>query len=166
MALQSAALRSPHPVSFSPSDGGNELTAYQSGELRWRRFRINAINPDYDGDDEEEDRDDEGEMAEEDGEIPSLKYRTVNDRAGGRLQAKYWTQQIGDAEPANSASREGEPEAPRGRVAAMNQRKMTGTANLWDRVQAHDWASNTGERRRHANPPGRVSGFHNKLPSS
>ena len=120
----------PQPVQFSPSDGGNEVTACQSRELRWSRYWINAINRDDDGEEQEDGQDEEGEMEEEDGEIPSLKYRAVNDRTGGRLASKYGTQQIGDAEPANSTSREGGPEEPRGRVTAMHQKRMTVAANM------------------------------------
>ncbi len=118
------------PVQFSPSDRGNEPAACQSRELRWSRYWISAINRDDDGEDEEEEQDGEEDIEEEEGEIPSLKYRTLNDRAGGRRQAKCYLQQIGDAEQAQSASRKGEPDARQGRVTAMNQRRMTVAANM------------------------------------
>ena len=101
-------------------------------------------------------------MEYEDSETTSLEYRTVNDRAGGRLQAKYDRQQTGDAEPASAASRAGELNAGQGRVTAMSQRRTTGEAKIGDRVQYHGWASNTGERRRQANAPERVNALHNK----
>ena len=153
----------PHPGSFSTNDGGSKLTPYQSGELRWGRFRISPPDPDYDGEAEEEGQDGEGDMEEEDSEIASLEYRTVNGRVGGRLGAKYWTQQIGDAEPANAAIRDGGPNAGQWRVTAMNSRRTTLVAGTGDRVRYRDWGSNTGERRRHVNPPGWVNEFHNHL---
>ena len=156
----------PQPVQFSPSDGGSNITVYQSGELRRSRYWINAINRDDDGEEEEEDRDGEEDIEEEEGERPSLKYRTVNDRAGGGRQAKCYLQEIGDAEPANSASREGGPDEPRGRVTAMNHRRMTVAANMGDRGQYQDWAANTGERRRPVIPQWRVYEFHNHVPDS
>ena len=156
----------PHPVSSRTSDGGRRLTACQSGELRWSRYWINAPDSEHEGEDEEEDQDGAGEMEEADSETPSLKYRTVNDRAGGGRKAKYYLQPIGDAEPAKSASSESELDARRGRVMAMNQRRMNVAANMGDRVLYHDWVANTGERRRHVNPPGRVNEFHNHVPDS
>ena len=74
----------PHPVSFSTSDGGSKLTANQSGKLRRKRCRISTLNPDCDGDDEEEGQDGEEDMEDEDSEATSLEYRTANARAGGR----------------------------------------------------------------------------------
>lgn len=73
-----------HPVSFSTSDGGSKLTANQSGKLRRKRCRISTLNPDCDGDDEEEGQDGEEDMEDEDSEATSLEYRTANARAGGR----------------------------------------------------------------------------------
>ena len=154
-----------HPAPFSTSARGSELTAYLSVELRRRRYRISALNPDYDGEDEEEDRDGEDDMEDEDSETTSLEYRTFNYRAGGWLGSKYDTQQIGDAEPANAASRDGELNAGQVRVTAMNQRKTTLAANTGLGSDITIWGSNTGERRWPANPPGPANKFHNMLPN-
>lgn len=102
-------------------------------------------------------------MEDEDSETTSLKYRTVNNRAGGRLPAKYDTQQTGDAKPANLAKANGETTAGQWRVTAMNQRKTTLVADTGDRVQHRDWVSNIGESRRQVNPPGPGSEIHNPL---
>ena len=153
----------PQPVQFSPSDGGSNITVYQSGELRRSRYWINAINRDDDGEDEEEDRDGEEDIEEEEVERPSLKYSTLNDRAGGRRQAKYYLQEIGDARPASAVSRTGELNVGRTRAKAMNQRRTTLVANMRNRVQDHYRVSNVGERRRHVNPPGGANELHNHL---
>ena len=151
----------PHPGSFNPSDGGSELTANQSRELRWGKYRICAINPDYGDEDEEEEQDGEEDMEEEDSETTNLEYSTVSDRTGGRRGTKHERQEKRDAEPASVAIRDGEPSAGQGRVTAKSQMRMTVAADTGDRVQDRDWGSNTGERRQPANPPGRVSGFRN-----
>lgn len=151
----------PHPVSFNRSDGGSELTVYQDEELRWGKYRICAINPDYDGEGEEEDQNAEDDMDDEDCETTSLEYHTANDRAGGRLGAKYERQETRDVMSVSAASRTGDQNPGRTRATAMNQRRATGEAKIGDRVQYHDWASIMGERRRQVNPPGRVSAFHN-----
>ena len=146
----------PQPAPFSTSDGGSKLTAYQSGEPGWRRCRISALNPDYDGEDEEEDQNGENDMEDEDSETTQVNARTFNDRVGGRPGTKYDTQQIGDAEPAN---------AGQGRVSAMNRSRTTMPAQMRNRVRFHNLGSNTGERRRHVNPPGPGSEIHNTLPN-
>ena len=145
------------PAPFSTSEGGSKLTAYQSVELRWRRYRVRTLNPDYDGDDEEEDQDGADDMEDEDSETTQVNARTFNDRVGGRPGTKYDTQQIGDAEPAN---------ARQGRVSAMNRSRTTMPAQRRNWVRFHNLGSNTGERRRLVNPLGQARCFHNRLLSS
>ena len=155
-----------HSVPWSMSGGDGKLTGYLSVELRRNQCRISALNPDYDAEDEEEDQNGEDEMDDEDSEATSLECRTVNDRAEGRLGAKYATQQIGDAELACAAIRDGDQNAGHGRVTAMNRSRTTLAAYMRNRIQHHDRGSNTSERRRHIIPGGGVSDLHNQWTTS
>ena len=156
----------PHPVPCSTSAGGSELIDFPNVELGRRLRWLEALHPNYDDEEEEDDQNGEDDMEAEDSETPSLEYRTINDRAGGRQQAECDRQQTGDAELASAAIRDGGPNAGQERVPAMKQRRTTGESNMGNRGQDQDWGANISERRRQATPRGGVNVFHSKVPSS